>query len=500
MRRILLCCLALLLAACAQPGPSVQAPSPTRAPSPTSTPRPKPTSSTAVAPSPVPSPSSEAPPPEAGLGDPLFPLLGNSGYDVQRYTIELAVDPEAGSIEGSTTLEARANAELERIFLDFSGLSIAEVTVDGQPASFRRIGAELEISPAAPLPAGADFSLAVRYSGVPAPIIDPSTEYFAEIGWINYPGGSYVMGEPSGAQNWFPSNNHPSDKAAFSFRISVPAPYAVAANGILVEEIAGPDDTTTFVWEMDDPMATYLATVHIGRFERELSEGPGGLPIRNYFPVGTPPDIRDDFERTPEMIAFLNDLLGPYPFDAYGVILVDQPLGYALETQTLSMFGAHGTDESTVLHELAHQWFGNSVSPATWQDIWLNEGFATYASFLWHEQELGRAAIDRDLRDLHAGLAELPEVAAPVPERPEDLFDTIGVYARGALALHALRLELGDEAFFALLRDYYQRYQNGNAAVADFVAMAGEVGGPAAEELLLAWLHGPELPPLPPAP
>lgn len=503
-QKLLPALLAISLAACSLGRPPAAGPTPVPAPTPppaaiaTAPPGASPAPIEPGAPAPSAAPAAEQAGAD-GLGDPLYPQLGNRGYDVRSYTIDLAVDLEADRIAGSTTLEAEASAGLSLLYLDLAGLDVAAVLVDGAPAEFSRSGSELAVRPAAPIAAGSAFRVEVRYAGVPEPIADPSTGGFAEVGWINYPGGAYVMGEPSGAMSWFPSNNHPSDKALFTFRITVPAPYVAAANGVLAEEIAG-EGVTTYVWEMDDPMTTYLATVHIGRFAVEAQAGPGGLPIRNYFLLDTPADVRDDFARTPEMIAFLSELFGPYPFDAYGVVLVDAPLGYALETQTISMFGRDGASEDTVLHELAHQWFGNSVSPATWEDIWLNEGFATYASFLWLEHDVGPEALREQVDGMYGYLAEQPAVAPPVPERAEELFDLPGVYFRGALALHALRLQLGDEPFFALLRDYYARFAGGNATVDDFVALARERGGAEAEALLGDWLYGRELPPLPGAP
>lgn len=475
--------------------PAAQAPAPTAAEPPTA----ESESAAPAEPSTEPSaPADETPAAVRagadGLGDPLFPQLGNGGYDVQHYTLDLLVDVAATTITGTAAVEARALEDLDTFNLDLSGLAVTAVTVDGQPANWWMRDDELTIAPAAPLARDATFTAVVSYGGVPRPVADVSSPGSTPLGWLWYKGGAYVISEPSGAMNWYPVNNHPSDKATYTYRISVPEPYVAAANGVLEQEVAE-GGRTTYVWRMDDPMASYLATVHVGRFDVETASGPDGLVIRNYFPEGTSDDVRAAFDRTGEMIAFVSDLLAPYPFDAYGVALVARPLDYPLETQTLATFGADGAPEETVLHEVVHQWFGNSVSPATWKDVWLNEGFATYFELLWLERQQGRDALEDRARDLYDTLAGRPDLGTPIPARVEDLFSD-AVYLRGALTLHALRLSVGDERFFEILRSYYAAHQGGVASTADFTATAVAVGGEGVAELLDAWLHDPALPPL----
>jgi aminopeptidase N len=294
--------------------------------------------------------------------------------------------------------------------------------------------------------------------------------------------------------NWYPGNNHPQDKATYTFRITVPEPYMVAANGLLKEQIDN-KDTTTYVWQMDDPMASYLATVHIGQYEVETEQGPGDLPIRHYFPVEASELAKAAFEPVPEMLAFLEDLIGPYPFDAYGVVMLTEPTRWALETQTLSTFGANRPPEEVVLHELAHEWFGNSVSLATWQDIWLNEGFAVYLSRMWDEYNSDPETFNRQM-NMAYDVLDNRRVGSPIPDQPGDMF-TQAVYDRGAWTLHALRLAVGDEAFIEILRTYYDRFQHSTASTADFLNVVGEIGGAEAAELTNAWLTDPELPPVP---
>ncbi|MCB0109762.1 MAG: hypothetical protein KDE53_27760, partial [Caldilineaceae bacterium] len=326
-----------------------------------------------------------------GLGDTYYPLEGNPGYDAQHYTIDLAVDVATNTIDGSTTMEALATDELASFDLDFMGLEISAVTVDGIAAAFSRDRQELTITPSAPIAADANFTVSVAYSGTPEPNQDQALFLAGTSnGWLAW--GEKIVGaanQPDGAMNWIPSNNHPSDKATFTFRITVDDPNVAVASGILQEVIAVDNDTNTYIWAMDAPMATQIATVMVGEFERVESVAPNGVPIRNYFLPGTDQADIDAFDPTGEMMVYLEELLGPYPYEAYGVMVIpDYIADSALETQSLSTFddfGAEAIPEVTVMHELFHQWYGNTLTVADWGDLWLHEGFARYSEVLWYE-------------------------------------------------------------------------------------------------------------------
>ena len=435
--------------------------------------------------------------PRAGLGDPLFPGLGNSGYDVTHYTLDLVADLAADTISGTTVLQAQALLDLAEFNLDFEGFTIRALTVNDAPAQYKRAGRELSIMPPSPLRAGQRFTVAVAYYGVPEPTADNGAPFL--VGWRHYEGGVYVASQPSGAATWYPVNDHPCDKATYTLRITVPQPYVVAANGLL-QSATDNGATTTYVWEARDPMASYLVTVNIAEFTQQTAAGPGGLPIRNYFPQRLAADLADDFARTPEMITLYDRLFGPYPFEAYGVVVADTQVGFALETQTLSLFGRDdssepGRGELIVAHELAHQWFGNSVSLASWLDIWLNEGFATYAQWLWVEETQGREAFDRQVRMAYSTIQQR-DLPPPGNPPPNGLFSA-GVYLRGGLTLHVLRLRVGDDTFFRILQTYAARYHNSNATTADFVALAEEISGTELQALVAAWLYDEALPEIP---
>ena len=447
-------------------------------------------------------PAATPPPPAStgdagpGLGDPYFPYLGNQGYDVDHYLIDLEADPSTNRIAGSTTIEATATGDFDSFTLDFSGLEIAGVTVDGAAVNHRREGpgdAELRIE--APLVAGESFTVAVAYSGIPEPTAPGALPF--STGWLTNAEGSFVASEPAGAHTWFPANDHPTDKATFTFRITAPDGMTAVANGTLTDTIET-GTGTTFVWEMPDPMTTYLATVVVAPLERVDHPPAGDIALRDYLPAALAVDVPESFTKTGEMIDFFDDVFGPYPFDAYGHVVVS---GFpaALETQTMTVFGDDWFDtpfiEFVVVHELAHQWFGNHVSPSTWQDIWLNEGFATFSELLWVEHLYGPVAMQAEAASRYDDLASFPHAITGDPQEA-NLFG-ISVYQRGGLTLYALRAEVGDDHFFEILRTWVERYGSGDASTGEFIALAEEIAGRDLGGLFDAWLFSSALPPLP---
>jgi aminopeptidase N len=437
-----------------------------------------------------------------GVGDSLYPHLGNGGYDVQRYTLDLTVNDVATSdLEGKTIIEAKAAQNLSSFNLDFIGFEITTLTVNGQPAEFQRRGQELTITPSTRLAKNDSFTVEVHYQGIPGEM--ESTAIPIQTGWITFDGGSFVLSEPDGAAGFYPVNDHPLDKAVYTFRVTVPKPYEAAANGMLTETIDN-GETTTFSFEARDPMASYLATINIDEFESETSQSESGVPIRNYFPTGLSEEMREPFARQGEMIDHFSDLFGAYPFEVYGALVINLEFGAALETQTLSIFSKAMIDtnqlegsESVVAHELAHQWFGDSVSLADWRDIWLNESFATYSQGLWTEHTRGRAALDEWIRGTYDFVRRERESMSPPGEPSADRLFNAGVYYWGALALHALRLEVGDETFFEILKTYHERFADRNARTADFIAVAEEVSGKELRAFFDSWLYSEELAPIP---
>ena len=433
--------------------------------------------------------------PAEGVGDSFYPFLGNGGYDVLHYEIKLDVGLRDNSISAVTTITARATEDLEAFNLDLSGLEVHRVAVDGARVAVTRSGHELTVHPQSPLAAGSQFEVEVQYSGSPERVADPGVQ-FADPGWIQQDGVIYTLGEPSGSMTWFPSNNHPTDKATYEIEITVPEGDTAASNGLLADETTT-GGKTTYTWRMDDPMATYLAAVYVGDFER-IDHGPlydGGPITRDYLPRDAPDEMAQALSVTPDVIAFLEERLGPYPFDAYGTIVMPFPLGFALENQTLSIHGPASIGPGIIAHEAAHQWFGNSVSPDDWSDIWLNEGFATYLHLMFEAEHFG-VDFDDTMAEVHAWLSA-NGIGPPKGIEVQDLFGAT-VYDRGAAALHALRLHAGDDTFYEILRTHYDRSAGGTTNTDEFLGIVDELAGPAAVDLVESWLYDETVPEFPP--
>lgn len=429
-----------------------------------------------------------------GVADPYFPELGNGGYDVARYDLAIEWFPDDGTIDATATLTLTPTTDLRTFNLDLVGLEVERISVDGAVASSTRAGRELTIEPPTVLAAGEEVAVVVDYRGTPEPV-RIGTDVFLG-GWQTDGRDAFVVSEPAGAATWFPANDHPVDKATFRFAITVPADLAVAANGILRSN-RSTGVTTTWVYEADDLMATYLASVVVGDLAFDESVSGSGVPIRNAYPERLSAAARADFADTARMLDVFGEWFGPYPFAVYGHVVVDEQLGFALENQTLSLFGSdlvtgRGAIDHVVAHELAHQWFGDAVSPSTWRDIWLNEGFATYAEWIWR-QETGGPSIAESAAATHA-VADFG--IPPGDPGPAELFHPT-VYLRGGLALHAISDAIGDEAFRRLLPAWVERHDDGVASTVDFVALAEEIGGRELDDLVEQWVYGEELPSLP---
>ncbi len=437
-----------------------------------------------------------------GVGDSLYPNFGNGGYNVEHYTLDITVnDISTSDLTAVTTITANAEQNLSSFNLDFLGFEITDISVNNKPAEYARNGQELTIIPAQALVANENFVVTVQYNGSPEEM--NSVALPVQTGWVTFDGGSFVLSEPDGSATFYPVNDHPLDKAAYTFRVTVPKPFEVAANGIMTEMIEN-GNTTTFVFEARDPMASYLATINIDEFDIETMSAPNGIPIRNYYATDLPTEVNQPFARQGEMLVYFGELFGPYPFEVYGALVMDTEFGAALENQTMSIFGVDMIDlndvegtELTVAHELAHQWFGDSVSVADWSDIWLNEGFATYAEGLWIEHTDGRAALDEWIGYSYDDMVQYREYVTPPGNPPADDLFNGGVYVWGGLTLHALRLEIGDEAFFATLRTYHDQYKGGNATTDDFITVAEQASGQELSQFFDDWLYSGELPPIP---
>ena len=461
--------------------------------------------STAAGATPAATPAAAAPaatPGSPGIGDPYYPDDGNGGYDVGHYDIRLRYWPATDRLTGTATILATATQDLTRFDLDFV-LAVTSVRVNNRAAAFWPAGDhELVVQPARTVAKGADLTVVVQYSDIPSQV----RRHGATL-WRRTADGALAVDEPHTAWWWFPSNDHPLDKATYDVSVLVPDGIQVISNG---RQPSAPAPVlggwTRWYWREARPQATYLAVLVIGKYDLHTDVAANGTPIVTAYSTSLG-DLagaaRASVERTNEVLEWESRLLGPYPFEAQGgVVVPPRELGFALEAQTRPVydgaFWAAGSDMYVVVHENAHEWFGDSVSVAGWRDIWLNEGFASYLEWLWSEAHgEGTAA------ELFAyTFAHYPATDPFWQVKPGDpgasaLFAD-AVYGRGAMALQALRMTVGDPVFFRILRTWAARKRYGNGTIEQFAALAEQLSGENLHPLFTTWLFTPGRPTLPP--
>jgi aminopeptidase N len=481
------------------PGPAATGTEPGGTPS-TGPPAPLPPA-TAGEPSPTVPPSTLAPlppgdpaRPSTSSGDALFPELGSADLDVLAYDVRLAYDVDTERIDATVTITAVTRRPVDAVALDAGDLTVGSVTVDEAPAAFEHAGVELVIRPGTTVEPGTPTAFTIEYWD------DRHAEdagFGTGAGWYPVPGGAYVLNEPFGSRQWLPSNDHPSDKATWRFELTVGDGLAAVANGELVEQRPAADGTT-WVWEQREPMATYLVQLLIGDYTLLDGGVVGDTPITNVALREDAARVQPYVDLTADQLDFFEPLFGPYPLERYGLAFAPSRPGLAMETQGRSLFSRfdirtppdHDAQLFTA-HELAHQWFGNAVTPATWSDLWLAESFATYGQWLWLD---------------HIGAADVETLAALALEVRQEPTEPTGApsagrlfaferYDGGAVVVHALRRELGDDTFFGLLRQWVDRHRGTSRTTADFVALAEELAGRDLGAFFEAWLDAPSLPP-----
>lgn len=433
--------------------------------------------------------------------DDYLPQNGNRGYRVSRYELELVYKVASNRLAGRADITAVTTGVRDRFALDLSqALAVSKVFVNGaKPAKFTHQHGKLVITPRQRIPAGGVLALTVQYAGPPRPLRGP----WGEVGWEELTDGVLVASQPNGAASWFPCDDHPSSKASYRISITTDSPYYAQANGTLVRKQTKASQTT-WVYEQPEPMSTYLATIQIGHYRKQRVDSPrGAVPMQAVLPPRLRTAFEHDFARQPRMMEVFAEKFGPYPFEAYTVVVTDDELEIPIEAQGISVFGANHCDgrrgyERLVAHELAHQWFGNSLTIARWRDIWLHEGFACYAEWIWSEAAGGPSA-DQLARTAHRNLARLPQDLLLADPGPDHMFDD-RVYKRGALTLHALRLTLGDSVFFDLLREWTARYRHASITTEEFTDLTGHYSAASLRPLWDAWLSARPLPALPPLP
>ncbi len=415
-----------------------------------------------------------------GLGDPLYPTLGNTGYDVTSYDVSLDYSGHNNQpLSAVTEITVRATTELDHLNLDFARGTVRSVKIGGLPAEHQQHGEDLVLTPAFHVSRGQEVKISVEHTSEPSGKGDG--------GWIRTSDGLAMANQADAAHRVFPCNDHPSDKALFTFHITAPQELTAVANG-LPQRPGARAARRTWTYRTTHPMATELAQVSIGKSSVLLHHGPHGLPVRDVVPTADRPALAPWLAKTPDQLAWMERKVGPYPFEAYGVLIVNARTGFELETQTLSLFekamftAGQLPDwyvESVMVHELAHQWFGDSVSPRRWSDVWLNEAHATWYEALY-AQERGdkRASLDARMRHAYeesdGWRAEGGPPAAPKVPRPGQkigIFRPI-VYDGSALVLYALRQKIGTAAFDRLEHEWVDRHRDGVADTADFIQLS----------------------------
>ncbi|GAB2695696.1 M1 family metallopeptidase [Nocardia thraciensis] len=432
--------------------------------------------------------------------DEYLPQNGNRGYRVSRYELELVYKVASNRLAGKASITAVTTAVRPRFALDLSpSLGVAKVFVNGSKAAkYSHQHGKLTVTPARKIPAGGVLAIVIQYAGTPRPVRGP----WGEVGWEELSEGALVASQPNGAASWFPCDDHPSSKASYRISITTDSPYYAVANGVLTHKQTKASQTT-WVYEQSEPMASYLATVQIGPYRkyRVGTSHDASVPMHALLPARLRTAFDHDFARQPQMMSEFQDRFGPYPFESYTVVVTDDDLEIPIEAQGLSIFGANHCDgrrgaERLIAHELAHQWFGNSLTVRQWRDIWLHEGFACYAEWIWSEASGGPTA-DQLARAARHTLSRGPQDIVVGDPGPAVMFDD-RVYKRGALTLHSLRLELGDGRFFGLLHEWTARYRHSSVSTEEFADLASHYSTVSLRPLWDTWLYDPTLPQLPP--
>lgn len=421
--------------------------------------------------------------------DSYTPQSGDASFDVVHYDLAVAYRVRTNRLEGTATLQVLVTAATSSIALDLIGLRVARVRVEGQRRTpFSQGPRKLRITLPRTVQPGESLTLTIEYAGTPA----PRRSRWGAIGWEELTDGALVASQPIGAPTWFPCNDRPDDRATYRIRLTTDAEYTPIATGMLQGRTrAGGQVTADYALTV--PTATYLVAAYVGHFDMMTLDA----RVTIAHPAGLRAGVRQAMDRIPRMMAAFEERFGPYPQGHYTVVITPDALEIPLEAQATAVFGANHLDaasERLVAHELAHQWFGNSVGLARWQDIWLNEGFSCYAEWLWFEAS-GRDSADVAARKFHARLAALGQDLLLADPGPDLMFDD-RVYKRGALALHALRLTLGDDAFFDILRGWTTEYAHRAVTTADFRTFLADRGHEV-DALLDAWLDATALPQLP---
>ncbi len=419
--------------------------------------------------------------------DSVYPDVGDPSVDALDYELELTWDPEGRVLTGDQELEFRSTSTADHVQLDLAPqLEVAGVQVDGEDAHYDHDGKDLVIS--GDFVEDERYELSIAYSGTPEPVPAPTTRSdFSSTGFtVSADGSAWTMQEPYGAHTWYAVNDHPSDKATYSFVLRAPAPMTGVANGVL-ESREVEDGETVSTWVLDSAASSYVVTVAFGDYKLVEDESESGVPLQYWTPAGTPQKYVDALRQTKDALAWVEERLGPYPFSSLGVLLVDSNSG--METQTMITLGDtdYTTSPEVIVHEVVHQWYGNQVTLSDWSDLWMNEGMTMYLQLMWEADNAGLP------------LARVMEQVAPFERRSRmtngppgaydpDTFGESQVYYGPALMWDQIRRRVGDDDFWAMVKAWPSADPDGSSNRDEYIAWVEEQTDAELSDLFDGWL------------
>jgi aminopeptidase N len=430
--------------------------------------------------------------------DSVYPSVGDPGVDALHYALDLSWDDRTERLTASETVLFRATRAADHVQLDLAHqLLVQHVWLDGAAVPFQHAAKDLVV--AAPVKADSRHVLQISYDGVPEPVTAPTDRAdFSTTGWtVAQDGTVWTMQEPYGAYSWYAVNDQPSDKAFYDVTIHAPHGQVGVSNGELLSRRTV-DGRTVTRWHLPEPAASYLVTIAIGRFTETRDTGPHGLPISYWTPSDRPAILRQ-VRYAPKAVAYLEGLVGRYPFPSLGVLVV--PSNSAMETQSMVTLGSNGDTLSrdVVVHEIAHQWYGDTVTCADWSDLWMNEGMATYlAEVNWTADHSGKSR-DDILRRFAAFAGPLRAQYGPPADYRPGTFGEGNAYYIPALMWDTIRQRLGDEEFWSLAVRWLRTHRFTSQDRDTLATWWSKASGQDLTPVFHAWLEGPREPTWSPA-
>lgn len=418
--------------------------------------------------------------------------MQNSGdvrYEVEHYRLDLDYTPRTNRLEGTATLRIHVLEETSVIRLDLIGLKVTKVRVDGWlHKRVKQSQKHTQINFDQPLAVNHAVEIAIEYSGRPA----PTRSKWGQIGWEELDNGALVASQPTGAPTWFPCNDRVDNRATYEAHFACDQDFVVAMTGV-PGPVSSQAGKRTWTFTSSVPTATYLVAVHVGEY-REYALGDG----RILTPASQWPRVRDAFAPMVEMKALFEEWFGPYPQEDLTTVVTAETLEIPLEAQGMATFGRNHcakVEQRLLAHELAHQWFGNSVGIRRWPDIWLNEGFACFAEWLWSDHSGGLTLVQQAERHYTELVRKQQDLVIGDPGE-RDLFDD-RVYKRGALLLVTLLQTLGMDVFRTIMWRWATNNRHQLVTTEQFIALVGELSEVKSDSALWReWLYEAPVPPL----